>query len=154
MILETILKFIWLCQLINKYIIYFISYLISEMKINYIIFVGNTGDLLHKIACNCNSSYILNENSLKLSIHAYYQTEIFIVLFWHVYWPSIEGVIAPFWIWILHKIACNCNSSYILNGNSLKLCIHAYYQTEIFIVLFWHVYWSSIEGVIAPFWIW
>jgi hypothetical protein len=47
-VLEAVLKFIWLLwQLINKYIICFISYL-SEIKSYYIIFVGNPGYIFKK----------------------------------------------------------------------------------------------------------
>ena len=116
MILETILKFIWLCQLINKYIIYFISYLISEMKINYIIFVGNTGDLLHKIACNCNSSHILNENSLKLSKKtsclcsgkSYLLNQNFIVSVWYMYIYSTTWAFLPQVSFVIRWRMCFC----------------------------------------------
>ena len=47
---------------------------------------------------------------------------------------------------------CMCNSSCILKGISLKLCMLVYYTMEI-CILFRQFDWTIFEGVIAPFYL-
>ena len=52
---------------------------------------------------------------------------IFIAIWSKYFWRSY----CPFWLRIFHQKVCAVNSSYILNGNSSKLCMFAYHHMNI-----------------------